>query len=304
MNEDGRGAVVRTSSDGAEPKPIRNGPLLSSDTLGWDHLSLSKWQGVAPQEALEPSLTRHLIVIHSTPGPVKVYERGDGLNEEGIARPGDINLFSAGEMSYCRWENDLSFLRLELDPAFVKRVAEHAEIAASGGTVELNHKLRFNDPKLFHLSQWLVDELQSDGSNGKLYIDSLANLLTVHLLQNYVSSTKKQTAAPLKMTERQVTRVIEYMHANLDREIPLEELANVANMSQSYLSRLFKQATGLSPHQYFINIRIDKAKSLIQSRDYTMAEISAVLGFSDQSHMNRHFKRITGLSPREFLLTR
>ncbi|WP_248928380.1 helix-turn-helix domain-containing protein [Paenibacillus hamazuiensis] len=295
---------MRKPSVIVENKPIRNGPLLSSDNLGWDHISLSKWQGIAPQEAYEPSLSKHLIVLHTTPGPVKVFERGDGLNEEGVARPGDINIFSAGEMSYCRWENELSFLRLELDPTFVKQVADHSEFAASGGNVELNHKLRFNDPKLFHLSQWLLDELQSEGASGKLYIDSLANLLTVHLLQNYATSSKKRTALPNKMTEQQVSRVVEYMHANMEREISLEELAAVANMSQSYLSRLFKLATGLSPHQYFINIRIDKAKSLIQSRGLTMAEISAVLGFADQSHMNRHFKRITGLSPREFLLTR
>jgi AraC family transcriptional regulator len=295
---------VKKSSDLLENKPIQNGPLLTSDNLGWDPISLSKWQGVAPQEAYESSLSKHLIVIHTTPGPVKVFEQGDGLNEEGIARPGDINLFSAGERSYCRWEADLSFLRLELDPAFVKQVAQQSDFMTSGGNIELNHKLRTNDPKLFHLSQWLLDELQSDGAGGKLYIDSLVNLLTVHLLQNYTSPSKKQPTVPSKLTEQQVSRVIEYMHANIEREISLEELAAVANMSQSYLNRLFKQATGLSPHQYFINIRIDKAKSLIQSRSFTMAEISAALGFTDQSHMNRHFKRITGLSPREFLLTR
>ncbi|UUZ78765.1 AraC family transcriptional regulator [Paenibacillus sp. P26] len=295
---------MKNSSDLQEIKPIRNGPLLSSGNLGWDQISLSKWQGVAPQEAYEPALSKHLIVIHTTPGPVKVFERGDGFNEEGTARPGDINLFSEGEMSYCRWENDLSFLRLELDPVFVKKVAEHSGFMTSGGNIELNHKLRINDPKLFHLSQWSLDELQSDGAGGKLYIDSLANLLTVHLLQNYTSTSKKQASVPSKMTEQQVSRAIEYMHANLDREISLEELAAVTNMSHSYLSRLFKHATGLSPHQYLINIRIDKAKSLIQSRNFTMAEISATLGFTDQSHMNRHFKRITGLSPRAFLLSR
>ncbi len=287
-----------------ENQPIQNGPLLSSDSLGWDHISLSKWQGVAPQEAYESSLSKHLIVIHTTPGPVNVFERGDGINQEGVARPGDINLFSAGEMSYCRWEDELSFLRLELNPEFVKQVAHQSGFLTSGGSIELNHKLRTNDPKLFHLSQWLLDELHSDGAGGKLYIDSLINLLTVHLLQNYASTSKKQIAKPSKMTEQQVSRSIEYMHANVEREISLEELAVVANMSQSHLSRLFKQSTGLSPHQYFINIRIDKAKSLILSRNFTMAEISSTLGFTDQSHMNRHFKRITGLSPREFLLTR
>ncbi|AFC31133.1 AraC family transcriptional regulator [Paenibacillus mucilaginosus] len=287
-----------------EDRPLRNGPLLSSDSLGWEHISLSKWQGVPPQEAFESSLSRHLIVIHTTPGPVHVHERGDGLNEEGVARPGNINVFSAGEMSYCRWEEELSFLRLELDPAFVQEIAGHSEFVASGGRIELNHKLRTSDPKLFHLSQWLLDELQSEGAGGKLYTDSLVRLLTVHLLQNYTSTPRKQRALPRKMSAQQVSRAIEYMHAHIERDISLEELAAVAHMSQSHLSRLFKQATGLSPHQYFIAIRVEKAKSLIQSRSLTLAEIASTLGFTDQSHFHRHFKRITGLSPREFLLTR
>lgn len=277
----------------------KEGQVLSSDRLGWEQICVSKWQDVAPQEAYEESLSNHLIVIHMTPEPVKVIERSDGLHNEGIAKPGEINLFSAGEMSYCRWDRELSFLRLDLPPAFVREVASKTDFQFSGN-IELHRQLRTHDPKLFQLSQWLVDELQNDGAGGKLYIDSLTNLLTVHLLQNYVSTERNRAPLPSKLTEQQVARAIEYMHSHLERDISLEELSAAVNISASYLVRLFKQATGLTPHQYFINLRIHQAKVLIQSRNFTMGEIAAKLGFADQSHMNRHFKRITGLTPREF----
>jgi AraC family transcriptional regulator len=286
-----------------ESKTIQSGLVLSSEPLGWEHVSLSKWQGVAPQEAYEPALSRHLIVIHTTPGPVKVFERGEGIQGEGIARPGDINLFSAGETSYCRWEDKLSFLRLEVSSSFVKEVALRSDIALSGN-IELNHQLRINDPKLFHLSQWLLDEIQSSGAGGKLYLDSLADLMAVHILRNYTSDAKPKPLndSPGKLSDQQVVRAIEYMHANLERDISLEELTAAVNVSRSHLGRMFKQSTGFSPHQYLINMKVDKAKTIMKSGSCTLGEIAAALGFTDQSHMNRHFKRITGLSPREFIL--
>ncbi|WP_256252817.1 AraC family transcriptional regulator [Paenibacillus sp. UNC496MF] len=77
----------------------------------------------------------------------------------------------------------------------------------------------------------------------------------------------------------------------------------MASVSQTHLVRMFKQSTGLSPYQYFIRLRIEKAKMLLTSRGYTIGEIAAILGFTDQSHMNRQFKRITGLAPKEYMMS-
>jgi AraC family transcriptional regulator len=101
------------------------GLVLSSGRLGWEHITLTHWEGVVPQEVEEDALARHLIVIHLTPEPVGVLEKGDDLHAEGITRPGDINLFSAGERSYCRWDRALSFLRLDLSPDYLRRRARH-----------------------------------------------------------------------------------------------------------------------------------------------------------------------------------
>ena len=282
--------------------PIDNrGLVLDSERLGWKNLSLTTWQGVAPQEAYESALSKHLIVIHATPQPVHVFERTDGYAGEGIAHPGSINLFSAGAMSYCRWDSSLSFYRMDVSPFFLQEVALKSEFRISGD-FELAHKLRLQDPKLLQIGQWLGEELQTGGASGQLYFDSLSNLLAVHLLQNYASSGNNPASLPNKLSKQQISRVIEYMHAHLERDISLDELAGVANMSASYLVRLFKQATGLTPHKYFIHLRVEKAKVLIQSHRFSMGEIAALLGFADQSHLNRHFKKIVGATPREFLL--
>ncbi|QYR21933.1 AraC family transcriptional regulator [Paenibacillus sp. sptzw28] len=234
-----------------------------------------------------------------TPQPVGVEERGDGLKAKGIAKAGDINVFSAGERSYCSWDSELSFVRLDLSPAYVRQVAQQIEAPGSGST-ELRHKLRANDPKLFQLSQWLVDAAGQSGLGGQLYMDSLTNLLTVHLLRQYGPAGQKQAKEPSRMADREVARAVEYMHSHLDRDISLDELSACASVSSSHMTRLFKQATGFTPHQYLICLRVERAKSLIRSRAFTMGEIAASVGFADQSHMNRHFKRITGQTPKAF----
>jgi AraC family transcriptional regulator len=280
------------------------GLVLSSGRLGWEHVSLTHWEAVAPQEAEEDALTRHLIVIHLTPEPVGVLEKGDGLHAEGLARPGDINLFSAGERSYCRWERALSFLRLDLSPDYLQQVALQAEMPGLGtgsGNIELNRRLRMHDAKLLQLSQWLADAARQPGFGGRLYTDSLLNLLTFHLLEQYASAGVRRPAnAQGRMTPSQIANALEYVEAHLERDISLDELASAAMLSPSHLTRLFKQETGMTPHQYVVYRRVEHAKSLIRTRSFTMSEIAAALGFADQSHMNRHFKRLTGMTPKEF----
>jgi AraC family transcriptional regulator len=279
--------------------PVPDGLTLSSEPLGWQHLTLTKWEGVPPQEADEPSLPAHLIVVHMTSQPVGVEERGDGLKERGIAKAGDINVFSAGESSYCRWDSELSFVRLDLSPAYVQQVAQQIE-APGSGSIELRHQLRASDPKLFQLIQWLVDAASRSEPGGQLYMDSLTNLMTVHLLRQYASAGHMYAKAPSRMTDREVARAVEYMHAHLGRDISLNELSGFASVSPSHMTRLFKQATGFTPHQYLIGLRVERAKALIRSGAFTMGEIAAAAGFADQSHMNRHFKRFTGQTPKAY----
>ncbi|WP_164779679.1 helix-turn-helix domain-containing protein [Paenibacillus kobensis] len=90
------------------------------------------------------------------------------------------------------------------------------------------------------------------------------------------------------------------MKANLDRDISLAELSSVVHLSPTHVNRLFKQATGYTPYQYFLHLRIEKAKELLKRKEFVLSEVALQLGFANQSHFHRHFKRATGLTPREY----
>ncbi|MBB6733808.1 helix-turn-helix domain-containing protein [Cohnella zeiphila] len=275
-------------------------PIVTSDSFGWSGMRLSGWEGVSPQEAHEPVLAEHLIVIHMTPQPVQVFERADGYRGEGVARPGDINVFSAGDLSVCRWESELSFLRLDLSPSLTNRVAEELELPGGGGAVDFGRHIRLNDERVMQVARWLYEDLRAGGPGGSLYAESMIRMLSVHMLQRYGAVSARTDNQPLRLARTQVDGALQYIHAFLDRELSLDAIAAAAHVSASHLVRLFKQATGLAPHQYVVRERIRRARDLLLA-GRPVQDVAASLGFSDQSHLNRHFKRIVGVTPGEFV---
>lgn len=256
--------------------------------------------GVAPQELAVDALPNHLIVIHTTPQPVNVVERADGLQIKTIAKPGDINLLSAGSWSSCSWDCPLSFIRLDIPPATVEQVAQQIDYPFSR-TLDLNATFHANDAKLLQISQWLLDETYNQNANGQLYLDSLVNLLSVHLLRTYTSQPIKASPSPQKPTQQQIRQVIDYLQAHLAEDISLDQLAQSINLSPSHLRRLFKQATGLPLHQYLLQLRINRAKDLLLTGSFSVGEVAVAVGFADQSHLHRHFKRVFGVTPKTII---
>lgn len=277
-------------------------PVLNSEHLGWKNIQLSKWDKVAPQEAYVESMPNYLITMHTSPQPLKTLTLFEGREYERVMKTGEISCYVPGNFDYFRWEKiEASYIGMMLSPSLVHQVASQADMTFKGQN-EFTNKLSIYDSKLVQLSQWLVDEINSNGARGTLYIESLSNLLALHLLEIF-AQPKQQFYVSRKLSDQQLSKVIEYMHTHYNQDISLEQLAAVANLSQTHLVRMFKQTTGLSPYQYFIHLRIEKAKMLMMNREYTIGEIAAILGFTDQSHMNRHFKRITGLSPKEYMMS-
>ncbi len=94
--------------------------------------------------------------------------------------------------------------------------------------------------------------------------------------------------------------VTEYIEAHLDRNLALAELAAVAGRSPRHFARLFRAASGLSPHQYVVRRRVERAKLLLTTTDLALARIAVDVGFADPSHLAAHFRRLVGVSPARY----
>ena len=77
-------------------------------------------------------------------------------------------------------------------------------------------------------------------------------------------------------------------------------LSTIANLSIYHFAREFKRSTGVTPHNYLLRKRVERAKDMLARTDYSLTEVALAAGFSDQSHLSRHFRQMVGSTPRNF----
>jgi AraC family transcriptional regulator len=146
----------------------------------------------------------------------------------------------------------------------------------------------------------LFRELRTEGLGGRLYVESVANLLGIHLLREYSSMKPSLPSHSVGLTSSLLRRVITYIEEHLAEELSLSELATVAHLSPYHFARLFKASTGLPPHRYVIHRRVERAKVLLSTTRWPFAHIAQAVGFAHESHLAQHFKRVTGLTLRDY----
>jgi transcriptional regulator of acetoin/glycerol metabolism len=112
-----------------------------------------------------------------------------------------------------------------------------------------------------------------------------------------------RTQAPCsKISASAVRRVKEHVEAHLSESVDLAQMAGVAGLSLFHFAREFRRATGVTPHNYLIRRRVERAQDLLARTDLDLSDVALAVGFFDQSHMARRFRRILGMSPRKFRL--
>jgi transcriptional regulator GlxA family with amidase domain len=99
---------------------------------------------------------------------------------------------------------------------------------------------------------------------------------------------------------RALRRVREFIEAHLEENISIQALASIAGLSMYHFARAFKQSEGMTPHEYLIQCRVQRAKDLLAETDLSLSEIALASGFSDQSHCARRFREHVGVTPSSY----
>ncbi|KYC37836.1 hypothetical protein WA1_04830 [Scytonema hofmannii PCC 7110] len=281
--------------------------MFSSRQMNWNGVLVEQCQSPASAFEMElPALSDHWLYLH-TGQPAPLIQRRDDRLHESILLKGDNLFVPAGQPSYWRQDRDMSGvicapLHICLKPELIRQVAEASDIDSK--RFDLVHCFGQQDLQLHHIGMLMFAELRSGGMMGQLYAESLTQVLVIHLLRHYSTLTQPIltqtiTSQNRSLTRAQLQQAIDYIHTYLNRDLSLAELASVVNISPTYFASLFKQAMGISPHQYVIQQRVEKAKVMLLKTDLAIADIALQVGFSSQSHLTQQFKRLTGMTPKQ-----
>ena len=278
------------------PQVFSQLPKLSSSKILWSGISLEQHY-LPPGETPEYSLEQFVITINLGQS-FQVERILDRHLKTGLMFTGAVALCPMHSSQAIRWDRDANILLLNLESELLTR---NAVELLDTDRFELLPHLIVQDVLIHQIGLELKAQLKTNGSDSRLYAESAATFLAVHLLHNY--TTRKSSIREYEggLPQQKLKQSIDYIQDNLAREISLNELANELGISRYYFCRLFKQSTGFSPHQYVIQQRVERAKQLLLRGEMSIADVAQVCGFAHQSHLTRHFKRLTGVTPKTLL---
>lgn len=227
------------------------------------------------------AMPKNAISVAFTPHEKVTWSVDAGKPQTTTLPAGSVFLYSEREFVWHQRHKESEYVNLLLEPTLLRRLASESGLSTN---IELEHKVIFPDATILHVAQLLKSEAINGGLAGNLYVESLRNLLSLHLLRNYtgIIKTPKQEAGVIGALK--LKQIKDYIEDNLASELSIETIASLVPMSQFHFARAFKSLTGEPPHHYILQRRIERAKVLLKVTQYSAAEIAYQVGFSNPSH--------------------
>jgi len=196
----------------------------------------------------------------------------------------------------------LELLQLTLAPALVIDHAVRMHLTGPGTTVAFRLDLVEHDERLAQLARSLAIELTDEKPGREIVLGALVDQVVVHLLRHYsnIRRSEELELSRVGLIDRRIRRSVELMHAQLEQDLSLKEIAAASYLSPFHFLRVFKKLTGTTPHAYLASIRTSRAQLLLAELNLSVTEISSRVGYSSPSHFTKAFRQATGLTPRAF----
>jgi AraC family transcriptional regulator len=210
---------------------------------------------------------------------------------------GQASIVPAGQQFSANWKDELEDLAIHHDPDFIARQA--SELVQTDN-VDLIAACEISDPLVHQIGRSLAAEVDAGAPAGSIYAESLVNTLVAHLLRHHSSAGERFQHYLGGLPKHKLRRVTEFIEENLDRDLTLLEIAEIAELSPFHFARSFKQATGSTPIQFLMHRRVDLAKQLLVESELPIVEIGLRAGFKNQSHFTTLFRKLTAMTPKAY----
>ena len=273
---------------------LREGNTLweSSDDLGWTEVYASHQLERPFRGSSQPRQDPLIIIGTGAHSMVRLRRWLGGKESARTMPPRALFILPPG----CKFDVELMNPTETLHIYVRRRVLEGAAAElcrGTGGPIELVPRMGERDPVIETLGRMLHEMLRD--RQGSYFAAAAARLLAARLLKEH-SSERMRPAPRQGLTPEQLARVHDRIEEEMDSPLTLCDMAATLGLSPVHFARMFKRTTGMPPHRYLIERRVDRARRLLHG-DQTLADIAYSCGFSHQEHMTRMFGRAIGSTP-------
>jgi AraC family transcriptional regulator len=179
-------------------------------------------------------------------------------------------------------------------------ISDAALVAASEephGEVELRPRRKFADSRLGALVAAVHAEMAAGFPSGRLFLDSIEQAMAVALVGGHAVRQRAAEISRGGLGPARLRRIKEFIHAKVEDELSLDEMAQSVGLSTAHFARMFRKSTGETPHQFVLRQRLERAKAMLRSPDARVLDVAVACGFKTQQHFAQVFRDVCGISP-------
>jgi AraC family transcriptional regulator len=278
-----------------QPQVLSPGPVIKDIMIElFTHRSVI-------EPILVPAVVEPLLVLVLA-GAARVEERVLGGEWEAAeVSAGEFFLTSSDEPYEMRWQthggDTFEVMHLYLGLPLIEQASR--ELLGDVGAIYFRDVSGARDPRVAFMMEQLRTEWVEERSPSAVFSRSLAQALAVHLVRCYIADVHRGRQVNALQAYK-LRKVTDAMNAHLSDQFSLATFAGLAELSEYHFSRMFKRATGLSPSQYFIRLRMLRARHLLLQTRLTIIDVGLEVGYSSPSHFSQVFRREVGVTPSEF----
>jgi AraC family transcriptional regulator len=276
---------------------------LGNVSPDWQGLEAFTYRLTVPEEfrTTPPTIFwEHTTLVMHVAGQPNRLEVHDGQRwTKHLSKPGGIHFSPMNTQKLMRWTEPATNIAISVHRNLLTIIAQET-MRGDPSRQAIGALSYFEDAFLTQCGYVFAGLLPHEDPADRLYAEALGVTICHHLMRYYAGKPRFQSP-PRHVGSAALERAMDYLHAHWSEDVSLMVLAESAGMSMAHFSRLFRQKLGVSPHQYLIRLRCEKACEMLRRGRLTVAEIAQNVGFFDQSHLTRHFKRQYRMTPSEWL---
>jgi AraC family transcriptional regulator len=209
--------------------------------------------------------------------------------------PGATFLYDLRSNPVAEIHSSFDNVRFYISQASLDELAYDQGIRRTEGLV--SPCLGSRDRVMYGLANALLDHVERANERSALFIDHVALAFFAHVMSAYGNAAVPDDLTSGGLSPWQLRRALDFLSAHLSDDPSVAELAHECGLSSAYFSRAFRRTTGVTPHQWLIRKRVERARGLLLGNGLGLADIALVCGFVDQSHFSRVFAKFEGDSP-------